>query len=519
MSERRKKRARVSSACVCLCLAAARSVLGQEPNALSSQSAVEIAIKNNPDLHVALLQETQARYAVTAEEALYDPIFGADASYTHSRSPSANGANATTVSGSDLLAADVSLSKGFYTGTVLKATLSGQRQKRSSLPINSVGGTNALGPFYLLSGQLALTQPFLRGAGSTIGLESLRVARLNRTAAALAAQQTGSQILHDVLVDYWELWFATEAVRIDEASRDLAKTQQIQAEEQVKSGTLAKVDALPFATQAAQQDGALDTAVTTVRQKALALSLAIGRAEDSGPELTATDTPPDVAVDALDERAIGEALAASYQFKQAQANLQVSQYQARIAGDALRSRLDLTASVTAQGLGNHEASPALSQFGRLEAVSAQVALAFETPVTNTRRNAEIESALISTHIAEKQIESLRQQTRHAIDLTLSQRNAAKRRLEFALLTEKVSHDQAEGIQGKFLAGTVLAIEVQKANNDYQEAQLAVQRARVDLVVAELDLLNYRGKLLERYADLLKNYQPTATILKGATDPM
>jgi len=47
----------------------------------------------------------------------------------------------------------------------------------------------------------------------------------------------------------------------------------------------------------------------------------------------------------------------------------------------------------------------------------------------------------------------------------------------------------------------------------------VQRARVDLVEAELDLLNLRGKLLERYADLLKSYQPTALILKGATDPM
>ncbi len=519
MSELRDKRARLWCATLCLCTAAANRASGQEANALSSQSAVEIAIKNNPDLHIALLQETQARYAVTAEEALYDPVFGADVSYNHSRNPSANGANATTVSGSDVAAADVSLSKGFYTGTVLRASLSGQRQVRSALPINSVGGTNAFGPFYLLAGQLALTQPFLRGAGSALGLESLRVARLNRTAAALATQQTGSQILHDVLVDYWELWFATEAVRIDEASRDLAKSQQLQAEEQVKSGTLAKVDALPFATQTAQQDGALDTAVTTVRQRALALSLAIGRAEDTGPELTAIDTPPDVPIDEVDERAITEALAASYQFKQAQANLQISQYQARIAGDALRSRLDFTASVTAQGLGNHEASPALSQFGRLEAVSAQVALAFETPVTSTRRNAEIESALLSTHIAEKQIESLRQQTRHAIELTISQRNAAKRRLEFALLTEKVSHDQAEGVQGKFLAGTVLAIEVQKANNDYQSAQLAVQRARVDLVVSELDLLNYRGKLLDRYADLLKSYQPTAVILQGASDPM
>jgi outer membrane protein TolC len=226
-----------------------------------------------------------------------------------------------------------------------------------------------------------------------------------------------------------------------------------------------------------------------------------------------------VTIDELDEHAIDDALAASYQLKQAQAQLQIAQYQAKIAGDSLRPQLNLNASVSAQGLGNQRVPPAFEQFGRMEAVSAQVGLTFETPVTDTRRSAQVEGALLSAHIAEKQIENLRQQTKTTIELDIAARNAAKRRLDFALVTEKVSHDQADGTQGKFLSGTALAIEVQIANNSYQVAQLAVQRARVDLVKAELDLLNDRGKLLERYADLLKSYQPTALILKDATDPM
>lgn len=515
------KKQRVLSALLggSLCLAAAGEARAQNVSALTSQNAVEIAIKNNPGLHIALLQETQARYAVTAEEALYDPIFGASANYSHNRSPSARGNDGTIVSTTDTYSLGTSLTKGFSTGTTIEAQLQGQRQTRAALPINNPGGTNAVGPFYSVLGQLTLTQPFLRGAGSTLGLASLRVAELNRTAATLAARQTGSQMLHDVLVTYWELWYATEAVRIDEASRDLAKSQQVQAEEQVKSGTLAHVDALAYATQTAQQDLTLDTAVTTVRQKALALALLIGLADQKGPELNASETPPDVTIDELDDRAVEDALAASYELKQAQAQLQIAQYQAKIAGDSLRPRLDLTASVSAQGLGNGTLPPAFDQFGRMEAVSAQVGLAFETPVTNTRRQAQIQSALLSMHIAEKQIDSLRQQTKTNIALGVSARNAAKRRLEFALVNEKVSHEQADGMQGKFSAGTALAIEVQKANNDYQVAQLEVQRARVELAEAELDLLNLRGKLLERYADALKAYQPTALILNGANAPM
>ncbi|HWZ90658.1 MAG TPA: TolC family protein, partial [Polyangiaceae bacterium] len=163
--------------------------------------------------------------------------------------------------------------------------------------------------------------------------------------------------------------------------------------------------------------------------------------------------------------------------------------------------------------------PAFDQFGRLDAVSAQVGLVFQTPVTDTRRNAQVEGALITAHITEKQIEGARQQLRTDVQSALARRNAAKRRLELALITEKIAHDQAEGQRGKFLAGTALAIDVRTADNSYQQAQLSTQRARVDLVEGELDLLHLRGKLLEHYADVLKNYKPTALILTSAQDPL
>jgi outer membrane protein TolC len=153
----------------------------------------------------------------------------------------------------------------------------------------------------------------------------------------------------------------------------------------------------------------------------------------------------------------------------------------------------------------------------MEAVSAQVGLTFETPVTDTRRSAQVEQALLGVHIAQKQIEAARQQLRTDVESALAATSAAKRRLELALVTEKVAHDQAEGQRGKFLAGTALAIEVQQADDAHRQAQLRVQRARVDLVEGELNLLHLRGKLLERYADVLKSYQPTAQILKDAND--
>ena len=45
--------------------------------------------------------------------------------------------------------------------------------------------------------------------------------------------------------------------------------------------------------------------------------------------------------------------------------------------------------------------------------------------------------------------------------------------------------------------------MQQAEDSYRQAQLRVQRARVDLVLADLDLAELRGQLLSRYADAVK----------------
>ena len=524
MSEKRCFRSKsiASAALVCLTLwqRQARAESAEDlPGGLTSQGAVEIAVKNNPGLHIALLQQEQAGYSVSAEEALYDAVFNANANLSHNRSPSLRGTDGTIVSTTDAVSLGAGLNKTFSTGTSLGAAVTGLRRVSASPPINATGGQNAIGPAYSLVGTVTLSQPFLRGAGSTLGLASLRQARLNRTAFALAAEQASSQLLHDVLTDYWELWYSTEALRIIEASRDLAKMLEAQAHQQVESGTLANVDALPFATQLAEQEESMVLQGTDQRQRSLTLAEAMGQVQPSGPDLRSVDTPPDVAVDDARAQAVGDALGASYELKRLQAELQIAQDQAKIAGDALRPSLNLDASLSAQGLGNRQVPAAFEQFGKLEAVSAQVGLTFETPVTGTRRNAQIEGALISAHIAEKQIESARQQLQGDVLSAIARRNAAKRRLELAQVTERVAGQQAEGERGKFLAGTALAIEVQKADDSHRQAQLRVQRARVDLVEGELDLLHLRGRLLARYADVLKRIKPGALTLDDARGPL
>src|SRR4051812_24898901 len=85
------------------CLALSRPAPAQEAvTDLTTQGAVELAVRNNPSLHIALLQQQQALYAVQAEEALYVPVFNANASYAHNGSPTLRGTDGTIVSVSDI---------------------------------------------------------------------------------------------------------------------------------------------------------------------------------------------------------------------------------------------------------------------------------------------------------------------------------------------------------------------------------------------------------------------------------
>jgi outer membrane protein TolC len=492
-------------------LARATPVFAQTPpRSISEQDVVTAAVVKNPTLHVALLQVQQSDYDLRAESARYTGVLGASAGYTHGRTPTLAGTTGVLVSQSDVTSLSAGLTQPLSYGTTLSATVSGQSSYRSIVTPGIVTGSSGVtgtgsGPGYLLTGQLALTQPLLRGAGQDIGLAGLRQAKLARTANQLAAQQAASGLLSQVVGAYWELWYSNEVVRIDQASLELARTIEQQARQQVQTGALAPASALPYITNVAQLDEAVLAAQLDVHERELALAQLLGEPRGLGESLRATDDPRQPIVDELSQdSATSDALRTSYQRKQLQTQLAILKDQLKIAGDPLRPRLDLDAYVQAQGLGNRSVPPAFEQFGRLDAVSAHVGLTFELPLTDTRRSAQIQSALFACHVAEQQIAENELEIRGAVAKAMADLSAARQRLELASKTEKVAGEQAEAEQQRFAAGGSIAVTVQQAEDSHRQAQLRVQRARVDLVLADITLAQLRGQLLTRYADALQH---------------
>jgi outer membrane protein TolC len=81
--------------------------------------------------------------------------------------------------------------------------------------------------------------------------------------------------------------------------------------------------------------------------------------------------------------------------------------------------------------------------------------------------------------------------------------SARTRLELAERTLDVARKQAEAERERYDLGAAIFVQVREAEEAVREADLRTTRARVDLVLAQLELDHLTGRLLERYGELLQ----------------
>jgi outer membrane protein TolC len=239
------------------------------------------------------------------------------------------------------------------------------------------------------------------------------------------------------------------------------------------------------------------SALTDRSQRALTLNLLIG--DPTGAGIAASDAPAEPA--AADQNVgvlVAQAVQASPEVAQLEANVALSREQKKIAGESLRPRLDLDASLSVAGLGDQRVPPAFEQFGGLDAVGAHVGLTFEAPLDDTRRQAQVASAGLAQRISEKQLEATRQRLQNDVQSSYTVQSAAFERLRVTRETVRVAERQTEAERQRFQAGASIAIQVQQAEDSLRQAELRFERARVDWTLAEIDLAHLSGRLLERY---------------------
>src|SRR5215213_6231040 len=193
-----------------------------------------IALENNLDLKVELLNPSIARTSLSAEQARYEALFTTNVSYAKTDSPTA-----TQLEGSqaNALSVDPGVEFPLRTGGRL----------RLGLPINRSENNNQfaiLNPAYGSDAAVSLSQPLLRGFGFFVNAQPIRVAFYQYQSAQAQTKLQVIRVLTDVEREYWRLYAVRQALQVRVREYELAVAQLERARRRQQIGAGAEPDVI-----------------------------------------------------------------------------------------------------------------------------------------------------------------------------------------------------------------------------------------------------------------------------------
>jgi len=469
---------------------------------LDEKTAVMLALRQNPGRRAAQLDLEGAKAEVFGEEGRYPYIFRADGGFTRTKSPALLAGDGITSSTSRSYTLGTELRRTFPTGTAAKLRIEGERFERDTTarlsPTGAILQAGTPNSGYGVTGRAEVVQPLMRGAGTGVGELELRVARVSRTAAQKTLDRVTSELVRDVLSAYWELWFADESLRIEQAALELARQQEREAQARAKQGAIAPSDVLSFSTRVAQLEESLVGAEIQKRQRSLDISRLMSSSEDMSEDFVASTEPPPAG--RMGSRADVEAAlrADSVELAELQAQVNVARARAEYAGESGRPLLNVEGFVESQGL-SERVPRAFERAGQMAWITAHIGLVFELPLDDSRREADKTIAVLNVRSAEQNLKGTRDRISSDVMLALANESAAIRRLALAERTLELAEKTHEAEKARYELGQSIPITVQQAEDEVRRARLRVARARVDLAQTQLVVLHLSGKLRQRYA--------------------
>lgn len=470
-----------------------------EPVQLSERAVAQQTLDHNPSVRAAVADLQASEQGVQAQGARYRPILVVEANGTRQDNPSLTPRGTIRMLRESLtLAAE--LRQTFSIGTTVAVRVEANALRSEGALFSGSMQSVELGPGYLYGIRLSATQPLLRALGTDVGLAELRLARLDRNERQRERDATASSMLSDALQAYWDLWYAQRTLEIERQARALALEQRDDIQRKVAAGVAAEVDLLTYETSLAELDVAVLDAEVAVEARAVDLGRTIGRTDiaDLHPSSVA---PPEIeAVDPA--QTLARAQRSSYTIAQLEIALRRTQTAARTAADATRPRLDLTAWVQCQGLGNHSHGDALNQLATSTPMSAFVGVELELPLSSERHNAELSSAQSNVAAAQARLAAAMQQVQAATRTELATLEQARTKIALAERTVEVARRSADAQRKRLQHGAATPVEVRQAEDALRRARLAMERQRVDGAKAQIRLRHLTGSLLERWGSLL-----------------
>jgi outer membrane protein len=254
-------------------------------------------------------------------------------------------------------------SQYFPKGTEFQA---GMTNNRTS---TNFGRLNLYNPYLQSALTLTITQPLLRGFGTLANtrliIEAKRTIKVGLSQLEQQVMATTTQVSND----YWELVYARENVKVQQAAVEVSQRLYEENSMRLQIGTLSSLDVLTAQSQVASDKQALVQAQSVQLQDETTLLNDITKNPLDAPLLRAEIVPttaistPDTGENVQIEDAVKEAWQKRPELKQAALNLENAGTDVKATKNELRPSVNIFGEYVASGLGGIQTSTTTTPTG------------------------------------------------------------------------------------------------------------------------------------------------------------
>lgn len=479
---------------------------------LALQECIRLALEHNFALQIERWNPIRLQYQLSGSYGYYDPVIRVEATEVEASTapyfdPAIGQIPGTSTRSRRL---DSRLTGALPAGLRYEITTSTRHQEGEE-----VTGTARIREWqfegYEASTRLTLTQPLLRNFWTDTGRTAIQVAKKDLKISELAFEDQVRLVVRDVIRNYYELIYARELVKVQEAALQLAQALLAQNREKVRVGVLAPLDEKQAEAQAATSLADLLAARRqVVFQENLLKNLITDHYESwYGVGIEPTDSLLAIPQPFDLKESWVEAITKRPDLRMVRTELEKQGLTVRLNFNQLFPSLDIVGSYGLSGVDEirqRATSPWVYRPSLGEAWddvlnrnnprhSFGAVLSFPLSLRTERYRYQQSKAILKQ--LELQVRQLEQSVRVQVDDAISQAESALQRVSATREARLYAEAALDAEQKKLDAGKSTSFEVLRLQRDLTAARSAEIRALADYNQALVNLYAAEGTLLER----------------------
>ena len=465
-------------------------IVAIEPNGpliITINEAVIISLERNKSLVVQKLNPQISRAVEQQALAEFDPDFTAAVSKGRSRAESMPrpGLGSFSVV-TETLSAEAVLSKYFPTGTTV--SLNGST--------DSLDGSFIDEPFISSRLGIDVTQPLLRGFGTTVNLVAVNQAKIDTQISQYELRGFVETLVAQVEETYWNYLLAEKSIDIYRQSLQIAEEQLKETEERIKVGALAASELAAAKAEVAFRKQGLIVAQNTLDQTRLNLVRLLnpGGQEMWNREINLTSEPQTPAIELEPVKThVARGLQMRPEMNQSRLLIDRKELDVVKTRNGLLPQLDLFIAMGKTGYADSFGESMRNIFKKNYDVLAGISLDY--PPINRSARAQHQQAKLSRQQAQEALDNLAQLVEVDIRGAYIQIISAEEQVASAKASRELQEEKLRVETEKYNVGKSTYLLVAQAQRDFLQSQLTEIQAIIGFQIAVVELHRFEGTLL------------------------